>query len=51
MQAQPGAKRLLVEIEILDARGDVPDQNVYIGKVSAGAVEVASRATDVAQGR
>jgi ABC-type branched-subunit amino acid transport system substrate-binding protein len=34
-----------------DARGDVPDQNVYIGKVSAGAVEVANRATDVAQGR
>jgi branched-chain amino acid transport system substrate-binding protein len=33
-----------------DAAGDVPDQNVYIGKVRAGAVEVADR-TEVAQGR
>lgn len=34
-----------------DAKGDVPDQNVYIGKVRGGAVELANRATDVAQGR
>jgi branched-chain amino acid transport system substrate-binding protein len=34
-----------------DAAGDVPDQNVYIGMVRAGAVEVANRATDVARGR
>jgi branched-chain amino acid transport system substrate-binding protein len=34
-----------------DAAGDVPDQNVYIGKVRDGAVEVANRTTDVAQGR
>lgn len=33
-----------------DAAGDVPDQNVYIGKVRAGAVEVADR-TEVAQGQ
>ncbi len=34
-----------------DAAGDVPDQNVYIGMVRRGAVEVANSATDVAQGR
>ncbi|HWB42650.1 MAG TPA: ABC transporter substrate-binding protein, partial [Gemmatimonadales bacterium] len=34
-----------------DAAGDVPDQNVYIGRVRGGAVELANRATDVAQGR
>lgn len=33
-----------------DAAGDVPEQNVYIGRVSAGAVEVANRSTQVAQG-
>ena len=33
-----------------DAAGDVPEQNVYIGRVSAGAVEVANRTTEVAQG-
>ena len=33
-----------------DAAGDVPEQNVYIGRVSAGAVEVANRSTEVAQG-
>lgn len=33
-----------------DAAGDVPDQNVYIGMVRHGAVEVANRTTDVAQG-
>jgi branched-chain amino acid transport system substrate-binding protein len=33
-----------------DAAGDVPDQNVYIGRVRRGAVEVANGATDVAQG-
>jgi branched-chain amino acid transport system substrate-binding protein len=34
-----------------DAAGDVPDQNVYIGLVRGGAVEVANRTTDVARGR
>jgi branched-chain amino acid transport system substrate-binding protein len=34
-----------------DAAGDVPDQNVYIGLVHDGVVEVASRTTDIAQGR
>jgi ABC-type branched-subunit amino acid transport system substrate-binding protein len=34
-----------------DAAGDVPDQNVYIGMVRGGTIEVANRATDVAQGR
>ena len=34
-----------------DAAGDVPDQNVYVGRVRSGAVEVADRATTVAQGR
>ena len=34
-----------------DAAGDVPDQNVYIGLVRGGAVEVADRTTAVAQGR
>ncbi len=34
-----------------DAAGDVPDQNVYVGMVRGGAVEVANRATDVARGR
>ena len=34
-----------------DAAGDVPDQNVYVGMVRGGAVEVANRATDVAQVR
>jgi branched-chain amino acid transport system substrate-binding protein len=33
-----------------DAAGDVPDQNVYVGMVRGGAIEVANRATDVAQG-
>ena len=33
-----------------DAAGDVPDQNVYVGVVHGGTVEVANRATDVAQG-
>ena len=33
-----------------DAAGDVPNQNVYIGRVHAGGVEVANRSTDVAQG-
>ena len=33
-----------------DAVGDVPDQNVYIGRVRGGEVEVANRATEVAQG-
>lgn len=33
-----------------DAAGDVPAQNVYIGRVRAGAVEVASRPTEMAQG-
>jgi branched-chain amino acid transport system substrate-binding protein len=33
-----------------DAAGDVPEQNVYIGQVRGGAVEVANRGTDVAQG-
>ena len=33
-----------------DAAGDVPDQNVYIGRVRSGAVEVANR-TEVAQGQ
>ncbi|HEY7614199.1 MAG TPA: ABC transporter substrate-binding protein [Gemmatimonadales bacterium] len=32
-----------------DAVGDVPDQNVYIGRVHGGAIEVANRATDIAQ--
>lgn len=34
-----------------DSAGDVPDQNVYIGLVRGGAVEVADRTTAVAQGR
>jgi branched-chain amino acid transport system substrate-binding protein len=34
-----------------DAAGDVPDQNVYIGRVRGGAVEVANRSTEMAQGR
>jgi len=34
-----------------DAAGDVPDQNVYVGMVRGGAIEVADRATAVAQGR
>ena len=33
-----------------DAAGDVPNQNVYVGQVRGGAVEVANRSTDVAQG-
>jgi ABC-type branched-subunit amino acid transport system substrate-binding protein len=33
-----------------DAAGDVPDQNVYIGMVRGGAVEVANRTADIAQG-
>jgi branched-chain amino acid transport system substrate-binding protein len=33
-----------------DAVGDVPDQNVYVGKVHAGAIEVANRSTEMAQG-
>jgi hypothetical protein len=33
-----------------DAAGDVPDQNVYIGMVRAGAIEVANRTADIAQG-
>jgi branched-chain amino acid transport system substrate-binding protein len=33
-----------------DAVGDVPAQNVYIGKVHGGAIEVANRSTDMAQG-
>ena len=33
-----------------DAVGDVPEQNVYVGIVHAGAVEVANRSTDVAHG-
>lgn len=33
-----------------DAAGDVPDQNVYIGLVREGAIEVANRSTEVAQG-
>ena len=33
-----------------DAVGDVPDQNVYIGKVHGGAIEVANRSTEMAQG-
>lgn len=33
-----------------DAVGDVPAQNVYIGRVHAGAVEVANHSTDMAQG-
>jgi branched-chain amino acid transport system substrate-binding protein len=34
-----------------DPAGDVPDQNVYIGLVRGGAVQVANRATEVARGR
>lgn len=34
-----------------DAAGDVPAQNVYIGMVRDGAVEVANRGTDIARGR
>jgi branched-chain amino acid transport system substrate-binding protein len=34
-----------------DPAGDVPDQNVYVGMVRNGAVEVANQATAVAQGR
>jgi branched-chain amino acid transport system substrate-binding protein len=33
-----------------DAAGDVPDQNVYIGVVRGGAIEVANRTADIAQG-
>jgi branched-chain amino acid transport system substrate-binding protein len=33
-----------------DAAGDVPDQNVYIGMVRGGAVEVVNRTADIAQG-
>jgi branched-chain amino acid transport system substrate-binding protein len=33
-----------------DAAGDVPDQNVYIGMVRGGAIEVANRTADIAQG-
>ena len=33
-----------------DAVGDVPDQNVYIGKVHGGAIEVANRSAEMAQG-
>jgi len=33
-----------------DAVGDVPDQNVYVGRVHGGAVEVANRSSDIAQG-
>jgi branched-chain amino acid transport system substrate-binding protein len=33
-----------------DAAGDVPDQNVYIGRVRGGEVEVANRSTEIAQG-
>jgi hypothetical protein len=29
----------------------VPDQNVYVGMVRGGAVDVADNTTDVAQGR
>jgi branched-chain amino acid transport system substrate-binding protein len=38
-------------VVVFDAAGDVPDQNVYVGMVRGGAVEVADRATDVARGR
>ena len=34
-----------------DAAGDLADQNVYVGMVRGGAVDVADRATDVARGR
>ncbi|MBA3522613.1 MAG: branched-chain amino acid ABC transporter substrate-binding protein [Gemmatimonadales bacterium] len=34
-----------------DAAGDVPDQNVYIGLVRQGEVDVADKATEVARGR
>jgi ABC-type branched-subunit amino acid transport system substrate-binding protein len=33
-----------------DAAGDVPDQNVYIGKVHGGEIEVANRSSEMAQG-
>jgi branched-chain amino acid transport system substrate-binding protein len=33
-----------------DAVGDVPAQNVYVGRVHAGAIQVANSATDMAQG-
>ena len=34
-----------------DNAGDVPEQNVYIGMVRSGAVEVANSGTVIAQGR
>ncbi|MGH7579960.1 MAG: ABC transporter substrate-binding protein, partial [Gemmatimonadales bacterium] len=34
-----------------DAAGDVPDQNVYVGLVRDGVIEVANPTTDVARGR
>ena len=33
-----------------DAVGDVPAQNVYIGRIHDGAVEVAGETTEMAQG-
>jgi hypothetical protein len=33
-----------------DAVGDVPAQNVYVGRVHAGAIEVANGSTEMAQG-
>jgi branched-chain amino acid transport system substrate-binding protein len=36
-------------IVAFDAVGDVPDQNVYVGRVHGGAIEVANRSTDIAQ--
>ena len=33
-----------------DAVGDVPAQNVYVGRVHAGAIQVANGSTDMAQG-
>ncbi len=33
-----------------DAVGDVPAQNVYVGRVHAGAIEVANSSTEMAQG-
>lgn len=38
-------------IVAFDAAGDVPDQNVYVGMVRGGVIEVADHTTDVARGR
>ena len=38
-------------IVAFDKAGDVPEQNVYIGMVRGGLVEVANSGTVVAQGR